>query len=81
MVDSGPYRLSLLERVLARLADAVCSRPRLFVWPQVLLAAGAAVYTVFNLEFHTNRNDLVGSNKKYHNTFLKYLEEIPLQDD
>ncbi|MEC8929347.1 MAG: MMPL family transporter [Verrucomicrobiota bacterium] len=81
MVDSGPYRLSLLERVLARLADAACSRPRLFVWPQVLLAAGAAVYTVFNLEFHTNRNDLVGSNKKYHNTFLKFLEEFPLQDD
>ena len=73
--------MSLLERVLTWLANMVCARPQLFAWPQLLMAVGAAAYTVFNLEFHTNRNDLVGANKKYHNTFLKFLNEFPLQDD
>ena len=33
------------------------------------------------LEFHTNRNDLVGADKKYHQNFLRFKKEFPAQDD
>ncbi len=72
---------SLLDRALTAVADAVCARPGRFVLPQLLLAGACVVYTVFALGFSTSRNDLVGSNKPYHNTFLKFLKEFPLQDD
>jgi hopanoid biosynthesis associated RND transporter like protein HpnN len=38
-------------------------------------------YTVKYLEFDTSRNDLVGSNKKYHQNFLRFKKEFPTQDD
>ena len=39
------------------------------------------VYTIFHLEFDANRNDLVGSGKKYHQNFLRFKQEFPAQDD
>ena len=76
-----PPKPSLLERALNAVADAVCAHPRRFIVPQYLLAIACVVYTVFCLGFSTSRNDLVGSNKPYHNTYLKFLKEFPLQDD
>ena len=72
---------ALLERLLTRLADAVCANPRRFILPQILLAIVCAAFTAWQLEFHTSRNDLVGADKEYHRNFIKFLEEFPLQDD
>jgi uncharacterized protein len=72
---------TLVARLLARLAQAVFRHPRWFVWPQVLLCGLSIFYTVKNLEFNTNRSDLVGANKKYHQNFLKFKKEFPTQDD
>ena len=33
------------------------------------------------MEFNTSRNNLVGSNKKYHQNFLEFKKEFPTQDD
>ena len=33
------------------------------------------------IAFDTSRNDLVGSNKKYHQNFLRFKKEFPTQDD
>jgi hypothetical protein len=33
------------------------------------------------IQFDTSRNNLVGSNKKYHQNFLRFKEEFPTQDD
>ena len=78
---NAPAKPALLERLLTRLADTVCTNPRLFILPQVILAIACAAFTAWQLEFHASRNDLVGADKEYHRNFIKFLEEFPLQDD
>ena len=72
---------SFAARLLTRLAGAVISHQRVFLYPQLLLFVLCLGYTVKNLEFDTSRNNLVGSNKKYHQNFLKFKKEFPTQDD
>ena len=72
---------SPVARFLAWLAGVVFRNPRLFLYPQLALFVLCIVYTVKYLEFDTSRNNLVGSNKKYHQTFLRFKNEFPTQDD
>jgi hopanoid biosynthesis associated RND transporter like protein HpnN len=72
---------SFLARLLARLAAAVIRRPRWFVWPQIALFFACVFYTVGFLQFDTNRDDLVGANKKYQHNFLEFKKEFPQSDD
>lgn len=59
----------------------VIKKPRLLVWPQLILFVIGIFYTINQLEFSTDRNDLVGSDKKYHQIFLNFREEFPQEDD
>jgi len=81
--DRGPSAAprSLSTRLLSRLADVIYRFPRLFFYPQILLFAASILYTVAKLEFSTSRNDLVGSEKKYHQNFLRFKQDFPGQDD
>jgi hopanoid biosynthesis associated RND transporter like protein HpnN len=72
---------SFLARLLGKLAAAVCRHPGWFVWPQVVLFVASIFYTASFLKFDMNRDDLVGSNKKYHQNYLNYKKEFPQQDD
>jgi uncharacterized protein len=72
---------SPVARFLAWLAGVVFRHPRLFLYPQLALFVLCLLYTVKYLEFNTSRNDLVGSNKKYHQNFLRFKKEFPTQDD
>jgi len=72
---------SFLGRSLAKLAAAVCRHPRWFFYPQIVLFIACVLYTVFFLQFDTSRDDLVGSNKKYHQNFLRLKKEFPQQSD
>ena len=72
---------SFLARLLARLAAAVCRHPRWFFYPQIALFVACVLYTVFFLQFNTSRDDLVGSNKKYHQNYLRLKKEFPQQSD
>src|SRR5271170_8419093 len=72
---------SFLGRLLAKLAAAVCRRPRWFFYPQIGLFVVCVVYTVTFLQFDTSRDNLVGSNKKYHQNYLNFKKEFPEQSD
>ena len=72
---------SPVARFLAWLAGVVFRHRRWFLYPQLALFALCIFYTVKYLEFDTSRNDLVGSNKKYHQNFLRFKKEFPTQDD
>ncbi len=74
-------QLSFVQRLLTRLADAVYLHPRVFFYPQMVLFLVCLLFTVHGLEFNTSRNDLVGSDKKYHQNFLEFKKEFPGQDD
>jgi uncharacterized protein len=79
MMSSAPD--TMFARLLRKLAQAVYRHPRWFFYPQMLLFLAGLLYTVQHLEFHTDRNDLVGSEKRYHQNFLRLKEEFPTQDD
>ena len=72
---------SFATQVLDRLATGLVRHPRWFLWPQLLVFAGCVTYTVFNLEFHTDRNALVDADKAYHRNFLDYKANFDSQDD
>jgi hypothetical protein len=72
---------SPVARFLAWLAGVVFRHPRLFLYPQLVLFVLCIGYTVKYLEFDTSRSNLVGSNKKYHQNFLRFKDEFPTQDD
>jgi uncharacterized protein len=77
---STPPR-SLTARVLHWLSDAIYAQPRWFLYPQIVLAVLCVFYTVFNLQFLTSRNDLVGADKAYHRIYLEFKKEFPVQDE
>ena len=83
-VNKTDRQLPFVQRLLTRLADAVYLHPRAFFYPQVVLFVACIYYTAFSdhhLEFNTSRNDLVGSDKKYHQNFLALNKEFPGQSD
>ncbi len=68
-------------RILTWLARAAARYPKLFVIPQVVLFGLAIYYTISELQFDTSRDNLVGSDKKYHQNYLAFRKEFPAQDD
>jgi len=72
---------SIVARALACLARIVIRHRALFVYPQVFLFGFCIYYTCRNLQIDTSRDDLVGSNKKYHQNYLRFKKEFPTQDD
>lgn len=72
---------SIAVRVLRTLARVVMRYPRLFFYPQVILFGLCVFYTVEKLQFSTDRDDLVGADKKYHQNFLQFRKEFPGQND
>lgn len=72
---------TLLARGLSLLASAIFRRRRWFLFPQLILFVFCVFYTARHLTFDTSRDNLVGSNKKYHQNFLSFKKEFPTQDD
>lgn len=72
---------SLVARTLGWLTECIFRHRRLVVYPQLVLFVVCVAYTARYLSFDTSRDDLVGSNKKYHQNFLKFKKEFPTQDD
>lgn len=71
----------IITRFLRKVAWFAVHRPRLLVYPQVLLILFSVFYTISYLEFSTDRNDLVGQEETYHKQFLRFREEFGNQDD
>jgi predicted RND superfamily exporter protein len=59
----------------------VCTHPKWFVLPQLILFAVCVVYTAFFLQFDMSQDNLVGADKKYHQVFMKFREEFPGEDE
>jgi AcrR family transcriptional regulator len=74
-------REHLFVRCLRRVADALFRHPRWFLWPQVVLAGVCVWVTISRLEFDMDRNNLVGSDQRYHRNFLALKKEFPGEDD
>lgn len=71
---------TIFAGALRRLARLVIGHPKLLIGSQFLLMAVCTVYTCFRLQFDMSRDNLVGADKKYHQVFLKFQHEFPVQD-
>jgi uncharacterized protein len=80
-MSQQPESRSPTARFLFWLANAIFNHRALFFWPQLVLMVLCIVYTYFNLDFLTSRNDLVGGDKQYHKIYLEFKKEFPVQDD
>jgi hopanoid biosynthesis associated RND transporter like protein HpnN len=69
------------SRILAWLARFVMTYRKLLLAAHALLFVASVLYTIKFLEFKTNRSDLVGADKKYHQNYMKFKKEFPTQDD
>lgn len=72
---------SFAQRFLAWLAHLVFTRRWLFFFPHFILLGLAVWLTITHLAFSTDRNDLVGSDKKYHQIYLDFRKEFVGLDD
>jgi hypothetical protein len=72
---------TFFARALRALARTVCLHRTWFVVPQILLFCVCVFYTAMRLQFDMDRDDLVGSDKKYHQVYMKYHEEFPGEDE
>jgi uncharacterized protein len=72
---------TLIARALGWLAGSIFRHRSWFIYPQLVLFVLSVIYTARNLSFDTSRDNLVGSNKKYHQNFLQFKKEFPTQDD
>src|SRR5882724_2315208 len=72
---------SLMARSLVWLAGMVIRYRRWLVYPQVGLFVVCVLFTKANLKFDMGRGNLVGANQKYHQNFMSFKKEFPMQDD
>lgn len=72
---------SIPVKTLKRLTHAVYYWRLWFVYPQLVLCAICIWYTLTHLEFDMSRNNLVGSEKKYHQIYLKFKKDFNVRDD
>ncbi len=72
---------TFFARLLRALTRLVCLHPAWFVLPQILLFSVCVVYTAFCLKFDMSRDNLVGSDKKYHQVFMRFQREFPGEDE
>jgi len=72
---------TFFARALRALARIVCLHRTWFVVPQILLFGVCVFYTAMRLQFDMDRDDLVGSDKKYHQVYMKYHKEFPGEDE
>lgn len=72
---------SYFARALRVLARLICRHPAWFILPQILLLGGCVFYTVKYLQFDMDQDNLVGSDKKYNQVYLKFEQEFPGGDE
>lgn len=72
---------SHVDRLLAKLADAIFYHPWLFIAPQIFLAALSVWCAVSWLRFDANRNNLVDDQREDRRLYLEYMEEFEAQDE
>ena len=72
---------SWFAQLLRRLANLLCVYPKWFVYPQFFLFILCIFYTAHGLKLDMSRDNLVGAEKKYQQTYLKFKKEFPTQDE
>ncbi|MGO8699819.1 MAG: MMPL family transporter [Limisphaerales bacterium] len=71
---------TVFAAALRRIARLVIRHPKSLILSQLALMAICTVYTCFHLKFDMSRDNLVGADKKYHQAFMKFQKEFPVQD-
>lgn len=79
--EALPNKLTLRDRFFIAWARAVTARPLAVLLVCTLLAAGAVVYTVRNLEFRSDRSELVDPSLDFQRRYAEFRARFPRWDD
>lgn len=71
----------LIEKFLIYLSNLVFNYPRTIILFHLILFVISGFVTVMWLKVDFDRDNLVGPNKKYHQIYLQYKKEFPVNDD
>lgn len=72
---------SLIERLLNYAVNWVINNPRSIFITHFILIFFSLFVTIKGLKVDFDRDNLVGANKKYHQLYLRYKEEFPVQNE
>jgi hopanoid biosynthesis associated RND transporter like protein HpnN len=81
MSDQPPARPTLVRRFLLALVGTACDHPRLVLGLSLGLCVASALASLFCLQYHTSRNDLISARKDCQQRWQKYLAEFGDDDD
>lgn len=70
-----------IERLLSKVADIIFKYPKIIISVHVILFILCALIAGLFLKVDFDRDNLVGPNKKYHQLYLQYKREFPVNDD
>tara|TARA_B100001964_G_scaffold220779_1_gene264260 strand:+ start:146 stop:376 length:231 start_codon:yes stop_codon:yes gene_type:complete len=66
------------EKILEAISTSVEKHPYFILIFSILLALLSIHYTIDNLKFLTNRNDLISPHAKYYQDYQKFREEFKI---
>jgi len=81
VVDKTKNSASLLSRLTGRISGFVARRPRLILWPVLILACAAAGITVSDLKLRTGRDALIDPAADFSQSWTRYTEDFANHGD
>ena len=71
----------LLARFIGGVVGFVARRPRLILWPVLLVACAAVGITVSDLKLHTSRSELMDPTAGFSESWTEYTEQFGSDGD
>jgi predicted RND superfamily exporter protein len=81
VANNTANQANLLSRMTGRIVGMIARRPRLFMWPVLILACAAAGITVSDLRLQTGRDALVDPAADFSQTWTQYTQDFASHGD
>ena len=79
--ERTPKSASFLSRILGHIVGGAAKRPRVVIWPILLLACAAVGVTVSHLRLRTSRSDLIDPAAAFSQSWTEYKETFGTDGD
>ncbi len=81
MADKSNNSVGFVSRMLGRISGGVARRPRLILWPLLIVACAAVGVTVAELKLRTGRDALIDPAADFSRSWTQYTEDFDSHGD
>lgn len=81
MANNTANQANLFSRMIGRVVGIIARRPRLFMWPILILACAAAGITVSDLRLQTGRDALIDPAADFSQSWTQYTQDFANHGD